>query len=221
MELGAATWTEIGSPLVVVPVGSCEQHGPHLPVSTDTLIATALAAALVRTMPDGLLAPAVTIAASGEHDGFPGTLSIGAAVLEEALVELVRSADWARGVVLVNGHGGNVVAMERAVTRSTADGRAVLGWSPKVAGGDLHAGETETSIMLALHPELVRIGAAVDGPSPPVASLVRDGIRAHSPSGVLGTATAANAERGARLVAGLVADLVAATDAWRRRIGAG
>ena len=60
------------------------------------------------------MAPPLTITASGEHQGFAGTLSIGNAAMADVLIELVRSADWSQGVVFVNGHGGNATAMARA-----------------------------------------------------------------------------------------------------------
>ena len=112
-RLGDATWSELDGrsprPLLAVPVGSCEQHGPHLPLDTDTRIAVALAEGLVGSFEPGqvMVTPPLTITASGEHAGFPGTLSVGAAVVEAMVVEIVRSADWSSGVVLVNGHGGN------------------------------------------------------------------------------------------------------------------
>jgi creatinine amidohydrolase/Fe(II)-dependent formamide hydrolase-like protein len=77
-------------PLVLVPVGSTEQHGPHLPLQTDTVVATAVARALAERL-DGYVAPAVSIGASGEHHGFPGVLSIGTPALHLVIVELVRS----------------------------------------------------------------------------------------------------------------------------------
>ena len=110
-----ACWTsaEVAAtrPIVAVPVGSCEQHGPHLPLGTDTIVAAALAERLVeRLAVPAVVAPALAITSSGEHAGFPGTLSIGASVTAAAVVELARSADWSAGIVLVNGHGGNAAA---------------------------------------------------------------------------------------------------------------
>ena len=78
-------------------------------------------------------------------------------LLADVLVEIARSADWAGGLVLVNGHGGNRAGVDAAVRRITDDGRAVLSWWPRVEGGDAHAGRTETSIMLALAPDAVRL----------------------------------------------------------------
>ena len=100
--------------------------------------------------------------------------------MHQVVVELVRSADWARAVVLVNGHGGNVAAVERAVAQLEAEGRRVLAWWPRVAGGDPHAGHTETSLMLAVRPDLVRLERAEPGPIPSTADLVRSGVWALS-----------------------------------------
>lgn len=214
MRLGHATWTDVGEPLLVVPVGSCEQHGPHLPLDTDTVIAEALAAALVADRPDAVVAPSLGVTASGEHGDFPGTLSIGTEVLTRVIVELARSADWAAGVVLVNGHGGNADAVGRARQQLRSEGRDLLAWWPRLLAADLHAGRTETSLMLAIAPEHVVLDRAVDGPEPALPDLMRDGVRAHSASGVLGRASDATADEGRRCFDRLVEDLVAATDAW-------
>ena len=117
MRLADATWPDVDEPglLLAIPVGSCEQHGPHLPLDTDTCIATALAEELATRRADVMVAPAVAYGSSGEHAGFAGTLSIGQAAIELLLVELVRSADGWRGVVLVHGHGGNADPVARAV----------------------------------------------------------------------------------------------------------
>jgi mycofactocin precursor peptide peptidase len=225
-SLSARTWTELSTdrpPLVCVPLGSCEQHGPHLPLDTDTVVAEALAAGLAQRRGDVLVGPSLTVTASGEHAGFTGTLSIGTAVLTDVLVELARSADWAAGLVLVNGHGGNRDAVAAAVRTITAEGRAVLPWWPAVAGGDAHAGITETSLMLALEPTAVRVDRAVAGPVAPLDELApalrSGGVRAVSANGVLGDPTGASAQHGRVLLAALVDDLVATVAAWRAADG--
>ena len=214
VHLGAATWMEIDHPIVVVPVGSCEQHGPHLPLHTDTVIATALADDLALRRADCLVAPPVTISASGEHAGFPGTLSIGTQAMTDVVVELARSADWAAGVVFVNGHGGNVLAMERAASVFAAERREVLVWWPILPDADPHAGHTETSLMLALAPDEVRFERSVAGPIPAMVDLVRYGVQPLSESGVLGDPTDATADEGARLFERLAEHLAGAVAEW-------
>lgn len=221
-DLGPLRWPEVSgrdAVVLAVPVGSCEQHGPHLPLDTDTRIAQALAAELAAVRPDVVVAPALTITASGEHAGFAGTLSIGTAALEAVVVELVRSADWAVGVVLVNGHGGNAVALASAAERLATEQRAVLVWSPGLPqGGDAHAGRTETSVILALAPELV----AAERPRGEVAPLTelldqlrRDGVAGVSDNGVLGDAHGASIEEGRQVLRSWSEALVSAFDTWR------
>ena len=213
-DLGALAWTDVGSPILVVPVGSCEQHGPHLPLHSDTVIATALARELAARRDDCVVAPPLTITASGEHQGFAGTLSIGNAAMADLVIELVRSADWSQGVVFVNGHGGNAAAMAVAGETFARESRRVLMWWPRIPGGDLHAGHVETSLMLALAPDEVHRDRAVAGPVPAMAELARVGVQPLSASGVLGDPTTASADEGRRLFAELAAQLVGAVASW-------
>ena len=213
-RLGSMTWTDLDDPIVVVPVGSCEQHGPHLPLDTDTIIATALADDLAARRHDCVVAPPLAITASGEHHGFPGTLSLGTEVMTTLVVELARSADWATGVVFVNGHGGNITAMQRAGDVFEHERREVLLWWPHLPDGDPHAGHTETSLMLALAPDLVRFDRAESGPIPAMVDLVRHGVQPLSPNGVLGDPAGATADAGARIFERLADHLAAAVDDW-------
>ncbi len=99
MKLADLAWPDVepGRLLLVVPLGSCEQHGPHLPLGTDTEIAMALADSLAIRRGDVVVAPGLPVGSSGEHAGFPGTLSVGQTGLELLVVELVRSAEEFRG----------------------------------------------------------------------------------------------------------------------------
>jgi len=217
--VAGSTWPDIAAldprPLLVVPMGAVEQHGPHLPLDTDTRIAVAIAERLLAALGEGeaLLAPAIAYGASGEHAGFAGTVSIGHDALTAVIVEVVRSADAFRGVVLVNGHGGNAEALRRAVATSADEGRRVLAWSWTVAGADAHAGRTETSLLLAIAPEAVRLGELAPGNVEPLADLIPHlrvgGVSSVSPSGVLGDPTGASAAEGASLLDAVVADLLA------------
>ena len=207
-----------GGAVLALPLGSTEQHGPHLPLSTDTDIAVALAERLARRRDDVLVAPALPYGSSGEHAGFAGTLSIGAPVLEQVVVELVRSADDFAGVVLVSGHGGNARPLGAAVATLVSEGRRALAWSPAVPGGDAHAGHTETSIMLALRPDHVDQASARPGDVRPLVEVMprlrTGGVAAVSANGVLGDPTGASAEHGAALLDRLVDDLVEAVRRW-------
>lgn len=224
-RLGDVTWTDLWNvtprPIVAIPVGSCEQHGPHLPLDTDTRIAVALAKSLAVSFEPGdvLVGPTLAATSSGEHAGFPGTLSIGADVVEQMIVELVRSADWSAGVVLVNGHGGNALPVQHAVDTLRGEGRKVLAWWPHIRNGDAHAGESETSMMLAIAPTLVHMSRAEAGRPEPIVDLIdelRDkGVRAVSPNGVLGDPRSATINHGKALLTRLTIDLVAAVDEWR------
>ena len=221
VRLGERTWPELATarPVLAVPLGSCEQHGPHLPLDTDSRIAVALADRLAARLPGRVLVtPPLAITASGEHQGFPGTLSIGTEAMTAVLVELGRSAEWADGLVLVNGHGGNATAVARAAATLTGEGRRVLAWWPRVAGGDAHAGITETSLLLALDPDAVHLDHAAAGRTEPVAALAAElraeGVRAVSPNGVLGDPAGATADIGRALLDELVGQLVGCVTTW-------
>ncbi|HXV92661.1 MAG TPA: mycofactocin biosynthesis peptidyl-dipeptidase MftE [Pseudonocardia sp.] len=221
-RLGGLTWTELAGGMprtVLVPVGSLEQHGPHLPLDTDSRIAVAVAARVAAADPGLLLAPPIAYGASGEHAGFPGTLSIGHDALRSVLVELGRSAaEWASRLVFVNGHGGNLPTVPEAVARLRHEGRDVAWFGCAPSGGDAHAGRTETSLLLALDPALVRHEAAVTGATAPLADLMPamrcGGVAAVSPSGVLGDPRGASAGEGERLLAGMTGALDAALRRW-------
>ncbi len=215
--LGERTWPQVDAgpaPIVAVPVGSCEQHGPHLPLSTDTLVAVALCRDLAARRGDVLVAPTVGIGASGEHAGFAGTLSVGTEVLGAYLVELVRSArEWARGLVVVSGHGGNADALAHLDAVARHEGDLVCTYLPHIDDGDAHAGRTETSLVLALAPEQVRHNDVVVGRTEPLPTLLAElrasGVRSVSPSGVLGDPRGASADEGEALLAALGSDLEA------------
>lgn len=232
--LATARWPEVEAGprlLLVVPLGSLEQHGPHLPMDTDTRIACAVAARACRGRAGVGLAPPVAIGASGEHADFPGTLSIGTTALSSLLVELGRHASlhWP-AMLLVNGHGGNVPAITSAIRQLRDEGRQCHVWHAGLpvggeagrgdSGGDsdgegddggAHAGRTETSVMLALAPGDVLPDRAAAGETRPLAALLPDlrahGVRKVSPNGVLGDPSGASAAEGARLLDQLVAGL--------------
>jgi creatinine amidohydrolase len=228
MRLSSATWPELDgrAPLVLVPLGSVEQHGRHLPLATDTVVAQVVAEAAVPVLTGAVLAPALAYGASGEHEDFPGTISIGTEALTSLLVEHGRSAlRWAGRLLVVNGHGGNLEALRTAVPLLRTEGRDVAWFPCGVPGGDAHAGRTETSVMLHVEPAAVREALAAAGATTPIAELLprlrAEGVRAVSPDGVLGDPAGASAAEGAALLAALTARLVAAVTRWSVDDGTG
>ena len=208
-QLGAAHWPDLGTDItLLIPIGSCEQHGPHLPLDTDTQIAREIALRSAALTPDCRVAPTLSITASGEHQGFPGTLSIGNEALTLCIVELCRSADWAHRIILVNGHGGNYDAVKAACAVLSSEGRSVIDWWPTGSADDLHAGRIETSVMLSLAPDEVSTPLITDGPIPTMNDLSQYGVKALSPTGVLGDPTGATATEGEQWLVKWVESLV-------------
>lgn len=204
---------------VLVPVGSLTQHGPHLPLDTDTVIATAVAqgaAAVLNARQRGIVvAPAIAYGSSREHQDFAGTSSIDKETLSTVLVALARSmCSWAKRVVFVNAHSGNVAALTSAVAQLRVEGYDVRWVACTPAGADLHAGRAETSLMLHLHPWDVRLGRLEAGNTDALAAslpaMAEGGVKAVSPHGVLGDPRGATETEGARALAVLVKGLVLA-----------
>ncbi|MGB3482726.1 MAG: creatininase family protein [Mycobacterium sp.] len=171
---------EVAAGLVVVqPIGATEQHGPHLPVLTDTIVAESVAiAAAEHSTAECAVLPTLAYGRSGEHRGFPGTISLSTSTLLAVCMELGSSlaASGVSKLVFVNGHGGQPHALE-VVARDiraacglqvfvTTPMRAGVpaGWDVTDAEYGIHAGQVETSVMLALAPDLVHMNvAAADG----------------------------------------------------------
>jgi mycofactocin system creatininase family protein len=215
-ELASSTSRQLQgtSPALIIPVGSVEQHGPHLPLDTDTRIATAVAGSVADRLADRnesnwALAPAIGYGASGEHEGFPGTVSIGTSALRLLLVEFGRSASrWASRLVFVNGHGGNVEALAATAALLRYEGRDV-GWCSCTAeDADAHAGHTETSVLLHISPTDVWLDERLPGNREPLAQLMprmrEGGVAAVSELGILGDPTTATAEEGERILGEMV-----------------
>jgi creatinine amidohydrolase len=215
--LGRAAWPEVSRraedrEVLLVPLGSTEQHGPHLPVTTDTDIAVAIADRAAARHGRLMVAPPIPYGSSGEHQEFAGTLSIGREATEFLLVELLRSAACHfTQVIVVSAHGGNAVPLARAMARLTAEGCPAAAWTPTWQG-DLHAGRTETSLMLAIAPDRVDLDRAEAGDRRPIGTLLaileERGVRSVSENGVLGDPAGASADEGVRLLEEAVEDLV-------------
>jgi len=222
-EVGGSTSSQLQSmPLgLTIPVGSTEQHGPHMPLATDALIGDHLAR-LVADRMDAFVAPTVRVGCSEHHLEFPGTLSIAEGTFHAIVADLVSSL--ARGgfrrVVLIPTHGGNFAPLARALEalgpvdgveiRALTDLGALFAiaqlgvdeYGVPLAEGGLHAGEWETSMLMSVHPELVHLERGEPGYTgdmeAAVGSIFGSGVHALSPNGVIGDPTRASAEHGTR-----------------------
>jgi len=205
-EAHVPTSTDIptGQKIVVLPLGSWEQHGPHLPLDTDSVIITRVVQdALQEPSIDAanfLQAPVLPITASDEHHGFTGGLSTGTDALVSAVVSICRSASsWAAGTLIVNGHGGNFDALQEIASALNYESVAHSIWSlPAYSGGDMHAGRTETSLMMHIASQSVRLDRVMN--LQPTQASIDDlrnvGVHGVSSSGVLGDPTTSTAEHG-------------------------
>ncbi len=220
MILSELTWQDVAAlsrdVTILVPTGSLEQHGPHLPLFTDSLIATAVAQGVERNLPDQVvLAPTLWMGASGHHLAFPGTISASFEAYEGAITSLVESLlpHGFRKFYFLNGHGGNTepngVALRKLKARFGTALFGHLGYFSLItdeiattlegpAKDMRHACEAEASLMMHLHPHLVRKDRLRDDglkTEPPVkgAVLQFDEI---TEEGSLGYATLATAKKG-------------------------
>ncbi len=207
--------------VALLPIGSFEQHGPYLPLATDTVVACAVADAIAAAHPV-LRLPPVTISCSHEHEhpAWPGTVSVSAATLY-AIVRDVAGSLRRSGItrlVLVNGHGGNYV-LGNVVQEAAADGTRMAlfpgaaEWvaARRAAGietsdqSDMHAGELETSLLLHARPDLVRPGyETADRLADDRPHLLTLGMAAYTESGVIGRPSLASAAKGRAVLDSLV-----------------
>jgi creatinine amidohydrolase len=204
--MGSATSAEIAEsrPILLLPLGAWEQHGPHLPLDTDTIIVTRVIADVLRHEDlhtvNVMTAPALSITASDEHQGFPGTLSTGTQALKDSVVAICRSASWAQGVCIVNGHGGNADALAAITSALTYEKITHSIWSlPSYIGGDMHAGHTETSLLLHIAPHEVRTNVIARGATQDsglVEAMRSGGVQAVSENGIIGDASTATVSHG-------------------------
>ena len=224
------TTARLNSPTSIVlllPLGSFEQHGPHLPLDTDTIIIDAVVAQALETSTidsdSFMVAPTIAISASDEHAGFPGTLSTGSAALADSVVAICRSASWTQGICIVNGHGGNTDALASITSALTYENIRHSMWSlPSYEGADMHAGHTETSVMLHVAPAKVQTDLIAPGTVGDASSLVAQmrtsGVAGVSANGVLGNPTTATSEHGVAVMklysASLASHLATLSTEW-------
>jgi creatinine amidohydrolase/Fe(II)-dependent formamide hydrolase-like protein len=181
VALGQMTWKDVAAAIerdarvVVIPVGSTEQHGPHLPLLTDSLMVESVAHAAAQRAGGVLVAPLIPYGTSDNHIDFPGTASLRLDTLRALLVDVGRTlaGHGFDVVVLLNGHGGNSQALRAAayeLRQVTDKVIAAIDWFAYINEGNRlmesayrwHADESETSLMLHLHPAHVRMELAVN-----------------------------------------------------------
>jgi len=200
-----------GARLAVLPVGSCEQHGDHLPLTTDAIIACVIARAISDEY-DLWLLPPITISCSHEHSAWPGTVSISARTLHQVVNDIADSARQAGAdkLAVVNGHGGNYVLSNIVQEANVAGPRMTLfptrdDWNDaRKHGGlttsgheDMHGGELEVSILLHAYPELVREGIEdSDHDAEDRRYMAVLGLRGYTTTGIIGRPSLATAEKG-------------------------
>ena len=236
-SLGELTFSEVSqcltaSSILCLPIGAIEQHGPHLPLNTDVIVAEQVTRRIVARWGDELdlwQLPTISISLSREHDWAPGTLSLTiqnfVALLRDLARDIVRALP-ARNLVIVNGHGGNRGVLDNLIHELRGDfalNACVIHpfdlskVETHAASPDVHGGKSETSVMLALAPQLVRQKAIAPVAEPPdsdaVAALIfdrgasfpwRTDDRRLTASGVIGEAHAASAELGQEIIASVV-----------------
>lgn len=229
--------------LVVVPCGSMEQHGRHLPVNTDSVIVFEVARRAAERVPGVLVAPMVWTGLSPHHMDFPGTLSLGLETYAALIGDLCRSIarHGFRKIALVNGHGGNQALLQALAQSLRYELRVHLltlsYWNlmaqeaaairESAPGGIAHACEMETSIQRYLHPEQVKMEEAVSHPVRPALSFLAKDLlspgkaqlpapfRERTPSGVMGDPTTATAEKGHRFLEAAVERLAECLQEFR------
>jgi creatinine amidohydrolase len=169
MDLIEASWTDVAAEegeIALLPVGSTEQHGPHLPLGTDMLTARAVAEAGVKAYSEDVcLAPTIPVGIAAEHRHFPGTLWVSPETFRAYVGEVVESLayqGWEK-VIVVNGHGGNLNALAELCGTLTRDERAYalpFTWFDAIEDRSAmgHGGPLETALLRGTHPELVHEG---------------------------------------------------------------
>ncbi len=222
--------------VLIFAVGATEQHGPHLPLGTNSILTEALAGSLAQFRShDVLLAPYLRYGSSEEHSSFMGTLSLSKSLLQDMLLELGLAASGFKGVGFMTANGGNAEVIQRVVDKLGLGGRRVFSWwptprvltqaalkwsGPGVVPGletpDLHAGRTETSAMLALDAKIVRTDklaqGAIGSPTEILYALQKGGVESIASNGILGDPRGSSPAEGSAILGAFTQSLLESFD---------
>lgn len=198
---------QLDAPFALLPVGACEQHGPHLPLATDAMTASHVGEKVCRRL-GGFLLPTLPYGTSAEHRGFAGTITLRPKTLAAVVDDIVASclAFGASFIAVLSGHGGNWILRPtvREINVRRPEASVILVPEQILWGGgfedDLHAGAKETSVVLHLDPEAVGDLPPDFVPDHPREALDRLAMREISPSGVWGRPSRGSAEEGRRFL---------------------
>lgn len=241
LDAATASWEDVAAGvasglIAILPVGAVEQHGPHLPLLTDTVLATGVARRIAEST-EALLLPAIAYGDAWTAEGWAGTLSLSPDTLRATVIDLGRGLHrmGVRGLVTINGHFGNREPIALAARALSELGLPVLHLdyphlealaaehmeSEPAGPGFYHADEVETSMMLALAPDAVRLDRAKpEYPEfPPLFGSEPMKLSAFNSSGVFGDPRPATAEKGEALIAGIAAESLPLIALWRTEHG--
>lgn len=239
VDFSSVSWPDVGvaaerGALAVMAIGACEQHGAHLPLTTDTDMAHGVASRIATAL-GAMLLPPVTYGDAWNNEAFPGTISLSPETLRAVLYDVGRAVQriGCGGLLLINGHFGNREPILLAARLLVGQGLPVMHLdypgmarlaeqvcdSTPAAPGFYHADEVETSMMLALRPDAVDMArAAPEYPEfPPTFGAEPMQLRDVVSSGVFGDPRPATAEKGEALIDGIVAESLRLIGLWRER----
>lgn len=241
LDTANASWEQVSAAIAqgliaVLPVGAVEQHGAHLPLLTDTVLAGGVARRIARGC-DGLLLPAIAYGDAWTAEGWAGTVSLSPDTLRATIADIGRGLQrmGIKGLITVNGHFGNREPINLAARTLSEAGLPVLHLdyprlealaaelmeSAPAGPGFYHADEVETSMMLALAPETVQMErAAPEYPEfPELFGSEPMKLSAFNKSGVFGDPRPATAQKGEELIEGIAAEALRLIGIWKKKYG--
>lgn len=229
-RLDEMSWPEVraaieaGRTTVVAAAGSMEQHGPHLPLQTDTLLGTFLVEAIIERLPGAFQGPTIPFGVSTHHMPFAGTITLDTETFKTVVRQYAESlaAHGFRHIVIIPSHGGNFGPLKELEEETGGrigdaqiltfndlmgfmDVMVAVGEADSIEAGvaGAHAGEAETSLVLAAREELAQMDHAIEGyvgefGEEAAAKIFSEGMPALTDNGILGDARPADRDRGFR-----------------------